>query len=132
VSERSEPHELILHEEELDLHAVTRETGSVRARKRVEREQVSEVVPREFEHAHIDRVPAGEGDSGKIETLPDGSISIPLLEEELVISKRVVVRERIVIRKQTELETRQVRAELRREHLEIDAPEDSSPSQGGT
>jgi uncharacterized protein (TIGR02271 family) len=131
VSKPSQPNELTLHEEELELGTDVREAGSVRARKRVEREEVSQLVPREFEHAEFDRVPAGEGDSGEIETLPDGSISIPLLEEELVVTKRIVVRERIVIRKEKQIEQRQVRAELRRERLEIDAPEESS-NQGGT
>jgi uncharacterized protein (TIGR02271 family) len=130
VSERSEPSELILHEEELDLDAVTREAGSVRARKRVEREEVSEVVPREFEHAQIDRVPAGEGDSGEIETLPDGSISIPLLEEELVVTKRVVVRERIVIRKETTTEQTRVTEELRKEHVEVSESTTDRPTEG--
>jgi uncharacterized protein (TIGR02271 family) len=123
VSKPDQPNELVLHEEELELGKEVRDAGSVRARKRVEQEEVSELVPREFEQAEIERVPAAEGDSGEIETLPDGSVSIPLLEEELVVTKRVVVRERIVIRKETQTEQREVRAELRRERLEIDAPD---------
>ena len=132
MSEPSEPKEMILHEEELELDTEVYEAGSLRARKRIEQEEVSELVPREFERAHTERVPAGDGDSGEIETLPDGSISIPLLEEELVVSKRVVVRERIVIRKETEVERREVRAELRRERLEIDSTDKSSTDEGGT
>jgi uncharacterized protein (TIGR02271 family) len=61
-----------------------------------------------------------------VETLPDGSISIPVLEEELVVTKRLVVRERIVIRKETRTVTETVEAELRREHVDVDvedAPE---------
>ena len=33
-----------------------------------------------------------DADSGEVETLPDGSISIPVFEEQLVITKRLVVR----------------------------------------
>jgi uncharacterized protein (TIGR02271 family) len=118
--------ELTLHEEELEVDRIVRESGTVYARKRIESDEVSEIVPREFEHARIEREPAHEGDSGEIETLPDGSISIPLLEEELVVTKRVVVRERIVVRKETEVEARAVRAELRRERLDIETEDSSS------
>lgn len=112
--------ELILHEEELEVSAVVREHGTVRIEKRIEIEDVSEEVPRRVELAQVDRVAAGETDSGEVETLADGSISIPILEEELVITKRVVVRERIVIRKETTIEHEQVSAELRKEHVDID------------
>jgi uncharacterized protein (TIGR02271 family) len=66
-------------------------------------------------------VPVGEGDSGEIETLPDGSLSIPLYEEELVVSKRTVLRERVIIRKELAARTERVEAELRREQVELDA-----------
>ncbi|MBA2568197.1 MAG: DUF2382 domain-containing protein [Actinobacteria bacterium] len=92
----------------------------LRAHKRVETEAVSESLPRAVEHAEVERIGANEGDSGEIETLPDGSISIPVLEEELVITRRVVVRERIVIRKETRTEHEVVRAELRKERVEIE------------
>jgi len=74
----------------------------------------------------IDRLAAAEGDSGEIETLPDGAISIPILEEELVITKRIVVRERIVVHKEVVTETEHVEAELRRERVEIDEGDGSS------
>jgi uncharacterized protein (TIGR02271 family) len=123
--------ELVLHEEELDLRTAVREHGVIRARKRIATDEVDEVVPRAVERADVERIPPNERDSGEIETLADGSISIPVLEEELVVTKRVVVRERIVIRKETDIEQRQVRAELRRERLEINATEQSS-HEGGT
>jgi uncharacterized protein (TIGR02271 family) len=78
------------------------------------------------EGAVSDSFAAVEGDSGEIETLPDGAISIPILEEELVITKRIVVRERIVVSKEVETETQRVEAELRRERVEID--EGDAPS----
>jgi uncharacterized protein (TIGR02271 family) len=67
------------------------------------------------------RTPPRPDDSAQVETLPDGSISIPVLEERLVVSKRLVVRERIVIRKRTITEEHRVEAELRKEQVEIDA-----------
>jgi uncharacterized protein (TIGR02271 family) len=131
MSDSHERDELTLHEEELDLSRRVRNGEVVHARKRLESEEVREIIPREVESAQIRREPAAEGDSGEIETLPDGSISIPVLEEELVISKRVVVRERIVIKKETETELREVRAELRRERLEIETTDESTDHGGG-
>jgi len=115
--------ELVLHEEELRLGTVVREHGAIPFEKRIEMESVSDLVERQVEQAHVDRIAANEGDSGEIETLADGSISIPVLEEELVITKRVVVRERIVVRKETTTEQKRVEGQLRKERVEIDRTE---------
>jgi uncharacterized protein (TIGR02271 family) len=81
-------------------------------------------LPLEFEQLASERVPVTEDDSGEIETLVDGSLSIPLYEEELVITKRTVLRERMVIRKEFASRTQRVEADLRREHVEIDADDE--------
>jgi uncharacterized protein (TIGR02271 family) len=74
----------------------------------------------------VERVPAAEGDSGEVETLPDGSISVPVLEEELVVTKRVVVRERVIVRKRTTTERRRIEAELRKERVDLMTADDES------
>ena len=108
-------------EEELSgVEKVWRGIGFLRARKKVETSTVEEVVPRELEQLDLESTPVGERDSGKIETLPDGSISIPIYEEELVVTKRTVLRERIVIRKKTVTELERVHAELLKERVELD------------
>ena len=71
--------------------------------------------------SELERTPARAGDSGAVETLPDGSVSIPVFEERLVVRKRKVVRERIVIRKRTVVEEAQIADEVRRQRLEIEA-----------
>ena len=111
---------LVRHDEELRVGSEAERAGVVRARKHVEAEHVERIVPRAIEHADLERAPADEGDSGEIETLPDGSLSIPLFEEELVVSKRLVVRERVIIRKRTVTEQHRIEAELRKERVEID------------
>jgi uncharacterized protein (TIGR02271 family) len=58
-----------------------------------------------------------DDDSGEIEVLPDGSVSIPLFEEELVVTRRQVLRERVVIRKELVTDWETVDVELRREHV---------------
>ena len=119
--ERREGTSVVRAEEELEVGTASEEAGRVRARKRVETEHVEELVPRHVEHADVERTKPGDGDSGEVETLPDGSVSIPILEEELVITKRMVVRERIVVRKRTLTEEHLVEAELRKERVELDA-----------
>jgi uncharacterized protein (TIGR02271 family) len=115
--------ELTRNEEELLVASEPVDAGSVRAQKRTEIEHVSEVVGRGIQEAEVERLPVGDGDSGEIETLPDGSVSIPLFEERLVITKQLVVRERVVIRTRTVTEAQRVEAELMRERIEIDADE---------
>lgn len=96
------------------------EAGAVRARKVVDEERVRRLVPVDFEEAEVERSPAPDGDSGEVETLRDGSISIPVFEERLVVRKVLAVRERIVIRKHTVTGHRTVEADLRRERVEVE------------
>jgi uncharacterized protein (TIGR02271 family) len=112
------------HEEELEVGRRLAPLGNVHVEKRVDAERVAQEVPRDVEHATMERVAVGEEDSGEIETLPDGSVSIPVLEEQLVVTKRTVVRERIVVRKEVATETERVEAELRREHVDVDVREE--------
>ena len=120
-NENPEVRSLTRHEEELAVDTRRKDAGAVRARKRVETHRVDELVPRDVEHADVERTPPYEEDSGEIETLPDGSVSVPVLEEELVVTKRIVVRERILIRKRTVTEEERIDAELRKERIEVDA-----------
>jgi uncharacterized protein (TIGR02271 family) len=86
----------------------------------VDTEKVREQHPRRIEQVAHERVPVHEGDSGKIETLPDGSISIPLYEERLVVTRETVLRERVIVRKELVTEWETVEAELRRERVSVD------------
>ena len=116
-----------LSEERLRTSRETVETGRVRARKRSETQTVEQRVPRGVEHAEVDRtVQVLEGDSGQVETLEDGSLSIPVFEEQIVVEKRLVVRERIIVRKHTVYEEHVVSADLRREELDIEVDGDVS------
>ena len=114
--------ELIRHDEVLRTGTEQVESGQVRLRKHVDTEHVSELVELGHEETgDLERVTVDGEDSGEIITLHDGSISVPLFAEELVIEKRLVVRERVIVRKRTEVEHRTVEAELRRERVEVEA-----------
>ena len=119
--ERGQEPSLVRHEEELELGTRLSEAGLLRARKRVEHERFDQGFEREIEQAdELERMGVAEGDSGEIETLPDGSVSIPVFEERLVVTKELVVRERVVLRKRTVTEEERVQAELRKERVEIE------------
>jgi uncharacterized protein (TIGR02271 family) len=110
------------HEEQATVGTETHESGRVRVRKHVETTPVEEVVSRSVEHADTsERVPALEGDSGEVETLPDGSVSIPVFEEVLVVTKKLVVRERVIVRKHTVVDEHTLETELRRERVTVEA-----------
>jgi uncharacterized protein (TIGR02271 family) len=112
---------MVRHEEELEIGKQVRSLGALRARKSVEPEGVHEVAEKKTERAWLEHTDPNEADSGKIETLPDGSVSIPLFEEQLVITKRLVVRERVIVRKEVVTEEQRIDEEVRRERLEIEA-----------
>jgi len=113
--------EVIRHEEDLTVATTPVEAGRVGVRKVVENERAATVVPVGTEQADFERHPVAEGDSGEVEVLADGSISIPVFQEELVIEKRLVVRERVIVRKRTVFEDQLVEADLRRERVEVEA-----------
>ena len=115
--------DVLRSEEELRPERVQHEVGRLHTRKLVDTEHVEALVPRDIEHADVERLPAAETDSGQVETLPDGSVSIPLFEEQIVIEKRTVVRERVIVRKRRTVEEHLVEADVRRERLEIEADE---------
>jgi len=117
---RDETTGVIRWEEELTVETRDREAGRLGIRKVVDIERAETVVPVDIEHADLERHPVDEADSGEVEVLPDGAISIPVFQEELVVEKRLVVRERVIVRKHTVTEDRLVEADLRRERVEID------------
>jgi uncharacterized protein (TIGR02271 family) len=108
---------IIRHEEELIADKRTRDAGKVRVHKRVESRAIERQVPRSIEHYEVERVPPADEDSGEIESLPDGSISVPLFGEEIVVDKRRVVRERVIVRKEIATEQRVVTDERRIERI---------------
>jgi uncharacterized protein (TIGR02271 family) len=114
---------VVRHEERLVAGAVEREAGKVRIRKELEQVDYDELIPYAVEHAEVERVPPNVDDSGDIETLPDGTVSIPVLEEQLVIQKRLVVTERLLVRKRVETREQRVTADLTREVVSVDVDE---------
>jgi len=115
---------LLRLEEEADVRpGGWRGVGFLRAKKQVEAVPVETTFAQAGEEVDLERVTAEADDPGGVITLPDGGLSIPVYEEELVVTKRVVLKERVVIRKRIESRTAPVSTELRRERVEVDVDE---------
>lgn len=115
----------VRHEERLAVTHEVHESGRVRLKKHVETLPVEQTVDRNVEHADIsERLTPEEGDTGEVITLADGSVSIPVFEEVLVVTKKLVVRERIIVRKHTVVDEHVLQTELRREHVSVETDGD--------
>jgi uncharacterized protein (TIGR02271 family) len=111
---------VVRHEEEPTLWKRRKISGVLTARRRVRVERTAVDLPVEVERLVQQRIAKHENDDGRVETLPDGSISIPVYREELIVTKRTVLAERIIIRKEAVTELQRVQADLRREHVELE------------
>jgi uncharacterized protein (TIGR02271 family) len=105
-------------EEELRVGTREREAGRVNVRKRVrvEREQVR--VPTRREEVTVERVPV-EGLAAPEAEIGGGEVQIPVVEEEIVVEKRPVVREELRIRKDVVEDEEVVEADLRKEEVDV-------------
>jgi uncharacterized protein (TIGR02271 family) len=89
---------------------------------RTEREVVR--VPRRREEVDIERVPV-EGEaretSGATEAnIGEDEVVVQVFEEEIVVSKRVVLKEEIRLRKRVAWDEETVEVDLRKEEVEVD------------
>ncbi|MGI9091601.1 MAG: DUF2382 domain-containing protein [Gemmatimonadaceae bacterium] len=117
-------------EEELDISKRQVSAGQVDVHKTVETEHVSRPVTLQHEEVTVERRPVSaerlaSGDMGVQET--DDEIRIPVIEEEVVMETRQVVKEEIIIRKHAVSEEKTVEADLRKERIDIEGPT-SSPT----
>ena len=118
---------VIRHEEEAQVEKRWEPVGYGRIGRKVEVNTLRADIPRVRQELAHERVPVDDADSGEVETLPDGSISIPLFEEEIVVTKQTVLRERVIIRKELTTEWETVEAELRREHVTFENLDEPRP-----
>jgi len=117
-------------EEELAIGKRAVEAGEVEVTKRIETERVRESVPVTREEVVIERhaVEAGAAADTQLE---EGEIRVPIMEEEVIVEKRVVPKEEVVIRKEAVQDERVVEDTVRKERLEVD-DQTKTPRGGGT
>ncbi len=106
---------------EEELHIGKREVarGEVRIGKHVETERVREPVSTRREEVVVERRPVEAGARADA-SITDDEIRIPLMEEEVVVDKRPVVKEELVVGKRVVEDQEVVEADVRREEFDID------------
>ena len=104
-------------EEELRAGVREREAGQVNVRKSVKTERERIAVPKKREEVSVERVPVAEGTPGEI---GEGEVAIPVVEEEVVVDKRAVVKEEIRVRKDVVQDEEIVEEDVRNEEIDID------------
>jgi uncharacterized protein (TIGR02271 family) len=118
ITERDD--ELRVQRTEEELTAGTREVeaGQVSVRKNVRTDRESIEVPTRHEEVSVERVPLlGEASEAEI---GEDEVSVPVTEEEVVVSKRPVVKEEVRVRKDVVSDTEVVEEDVRREEIEIE------------
>jgi len=105
-------------EEELRAGTREREAGQIRVNKQVrtDREQVR--VPTRHEEVSVERVPVDEEDTGA--GIGEDEVSIPVVEDEVVVEKRPVVKEEIRIRKSVVQDEELVEEDVSKEEVEVE------------
>ena len=120
IQEGMEEDEIRVQRSEEELRAGTREreAGRMNVRKRVrtEREQVR--VPKRREEVTIDRVPVNEPARGA--EIGEDEVSVPVVEEEVIVDKQPVVKEEVRVRKESVQDEEVVEEDVRKEEIDVD------------
>src|SRR3712207_6238591 len=105
-------------EEELRTGTREREAGRLNVRKRVrtDREQVR--VPTRREEVSVEHVPVNEERTGA--EIGEDEVSVPVVEEEVVVDKRPVIKEEVRVRKDVVEDEEVVEEDVRKEEVDID------------
>ncbi len=113
---------VVLSEEELVVGKREVAVGEVVVQKHIEEQVIRQTVPVTREKVEVERrpLPAGAG----LEPRTEGDVMyIPLVEEELIVTKRLIAREELVIRKTRVTEEQVVEETVRRERAEVIGPD---------
>jgi uncharacterized protein (TIGR02271 family) len=111
-------------EEELRAGVREREAGQVNVKKNVRTECEVVRVPKRREEVVIERMPvdgeAREASTATVTDIGEDEVVVQVFEEEVVVSKKIVLKEEIRIRKRVAWDEEAVEVDLRKEEVEID------------
>lgn len=121
----AEEESLYLHEERLEVDKERVQTGEVNVNKRIVKEQQQVDVPVERDEVVVERRQLSDnGNSHEpIQREPyqvGDELHIPVIEEQLIVTKKEVVTEEIVVTRRKIQDIEHVSETLRREEVEID------------
>lgn len=111
---------LELREEELLVHREMREVGEARIATRIEEVPARLEVDAYSEEVNVEHIPVGEVVSERAEPYQDGdTLIVPVYEEQLVVTKRLVLRENLRIRRVRTTQRQLFEDTLRRERADV-------------
>ncbi len=117
---------LELREEELVAHKEVHLAGEVRIRTRVEEVPSRLEVDSYYEEADVEHQPIGQAVSERRDPWEeDGVLVVPVYEEQLVVTKRLILREQLRIRRIGSTQRRVFEDTLRRDRVVIEDPQDT-------
>lgn len=132
---------LHLHEEQLVPHRELATVGEVQVRTEIEEVPERLTVDAVREEVEVEHVPMGTVVTERVAPWEeDGTLIIPVYEEQLVLVKRLVMREQLRVRRLATTETRHFEDTVRRERAVVDDPSQSglvheiyptAPDEGG-
>jgi len=107
--------------EELEVGKRKVETGRVRVTKSVREQEEVVDIPLLREHVDVERVPINRYLEGPVESRQEGdTLIIPLVEEVLVVEKRLMLKEELRITRRQVQESRPQRVTLRSEEAVVE------------
>lgn len=122
---------LELVEERVSLTKTRCKAGEVVVRKVVDELPSDVEIEKRVERAQVEHVPIGRQVERRVAPWQDGNtLVIPVYEEEVVVTKRLILREEIRIRREEEAHRRVVRETVRRERavVERERPSAAEPA----
>ncbi|GJG87386.1 hypothetical protein tb265_25670 [Gemmatimonadetes bacterium T265] len=111
---------ITLAEEQLAVGKQQVSAGEAELRKVVDTRHVQEQVATTREEVTVERRPITDASQLDAQPIGDDEIRIPVMEEQLVVEKRMVPVEQIIVRKRQVADQQTVEADLRKERLEVD------------
>lgn len=111
-------------EEELAVGKRPVKAGEVEASKTIETKHVKEKVPVNKEEVIVERRPASATSKAGQPKIGKDEITVPVMEEEVVVQKRAVPKEEVVIKKTMTKDEKTVEADLKREKVDVDTKGD--------
>ena len=109
-------------EEEMKVAVTRRPSELVRLKKTITTEKVSQSVTLQKEELQVERVAISAEKADQIEPgeIAEEEYEVTLMQEEPVVSTKVVPVERVTVRKDSHTEEQTVSADLRREQISVD------------
>jgi uncharacterized protein (TIGR02271 family) len=121
--EQPDERTLELREEELVVQRKMRDVGEAHIRTRVEEVPARLEVEANAEEVEVEHVPVGRVVSQRVEPYQDGDVLVvPIYEEQVVVTKRLLLREELRVRRVVTTQRQLVEDTLKKERVEVEDP----------